>query len=295
MPQVGRPSMVVVFNPAAGRRRAQLLWRVLDVMAISGVRLDIAETGHRGHATALARRAEREGATLVVAAGGDGTIAEVANGLAGTDCKLGIIPLGTANVLAHELGLPFAPRDVAASLAFGRTRLVWPGVARGAEGERLFVQMIGAGFDAQVVQKLCLPLKRAVGRAAYVAQTLRELGRYRFPPIGLHIDGQATTTHSVIVSKGHLYAGRYTLAPGATPTAPGFAVALFDRPGVIPALLYGAALPLNLLPRMPGLRLVRAHEVAIDSPDVPAQSDGDAAGAGPLRIADAAAPIRVVV
>ena len=64
---------------------------------------------------------------MVVAAGGDGTIAEVANGLMGSGARLGVIPLGTANVLAHELALPFAPRAVAAALAFGRTRLLWPG------------------------------------------------------------------------------------------------------------------------------------------------------------------------
>ena len=71
---------------------------------------------------------------MVVAAGGDGTIAEVASGLMGSPARLGVIPLGTANVLAHELALPFEPRAVAAALAFGRTRPLWPGVARGADG-----------------------------------------------------------------------------------------------------------------------------------------------------------------
>ena len=70
---------------------------------------------------------------MVVAAGGDGTIAEVANGLMGSGARLGVIPLGTANVLAHELALPFAPRAVAAALAFGRTRPLWPGMVRGAD------------------------------------------------------------------------------------------------------------------------------------------------------------------
>ncbi len=174
--------MMIVFNPAAGRRRAQLLWRVLDVMATSGVRLEIAETTHAGHATELARKAAVAGVRLVVAAGGDGTIAEVANGLAGSTCRLGIIPLGTANVLAHELGLPFAPRAVAASLAFGRTRIVWPGVAHERRGAtRLFVQMVGAGFDAQVVHRLSLRLKRAIGRSAYVLQDPRETGALPVP------------------------------------------------------------------------------------------------------------------
>jgi diacylglycerol kinase (ATP) len=287
--------MVIVFNPAAGHRRAQLLWRVLDVMAHSGVRLEILETRHRGHAIDIARQAARSGTGLVVAAGGDGTIAEVANGLSGSATRLGIIPLGTANVLAHELNLPFAPRAVAAALAFGRTREVWPGLAKCETGERLFVQMLGAGFDAQVVHRLCLPLKRAIGRGAYVAQTFRELSRYRFPIIHLRIDGAATQCASVIVTKGHFYAGRYLLAPGMTPTDRGFIVALFDRAGAASTLLYGAALPLDLMPRMPGLRLLRATAVEIVSAGVPTQADGDAVGAEPLRITDAPAPMHIVV
>jgi diacylglycerol kinase (ATP) len=84
--------VVIVFNPAAGRRRAQPLWRVLDVMSENGVRLEIAETQCAGHAVQLARHAAVAGVPLVVAAGGDGTIAEVANGLSGSPCRLGIIP-----------------------------------------------------------------------------------------------------------------------------------------------------------------------------------------------------------
>ena len=287
--------MVIVFNPAAGRRRAQLLWRVLDVMSENGVRLEVAETRCAGHAKEMARKAAAAGVPLVVAAGGDGTIAEVANGLSGSPCRLGIIPLGTANVLAHELGLPFAPRAVAASLAFSRSRTVWPGLAFGPQGSRLFVQMLGAGFDAQVVHRLPLCLKRALGRGAYVLQSLREVTRYRFPTIRLRIDGRDDEAASVIITKGHYYAGCFMLAPGATPMRKGFTVALFDHAGPLAALGYGAALPFNLMPRMPGLRLVQASTIEIDAPGVPAQADGDAAGSGPLTVTDAEAPVNVVV
>ncbi len=287
--------VLIVFNPTAGLRRTARLWRVLDVMSANGMRLELAETRYAGHATVLAREAAASGTRLVVAAGGDGTIAEVANGLNGSGCRLGVIPLGTANVMAHELALPFAARDVAAALAFGRTQVIWPGLATGVDGARVFVQMLGAGFDARVVQRLPLPLKRALGRGAYVVQTLRELAEYRFRPIRVEIDGQACDTASVIVSKGHFYAGRYILAPNATPTARGFTVALFDRSGPVSALLYGAALPLNLLPRMPGLRLLRAERVSILSEQVPTQTDGDFAGTAPLHVCDTPTPIEVVV
>ena len=174
-----------------------------------------------------------------------------------------MIPLGTANVLAHELHLPFAPRAVAAALAFGRTCLLWPGVAQGPTDTRLFVQMLGVGLDAQVVHALPPRLKRLLGKGAYVAQTVREMGRYPFPRLHLRLDGKAMDAASVIVSKGRLYAGRFTLAPDADACRPGFSVAVFERYGPLAAMMYGAALPLNLLPRMPGLHIRLASEVEI--------------------------------
>ena len=287
--------MMVVFNPIAGRRRAPFLWRVLDTMLASGLRLELAETTSRGHAETLARSAALAGERLVVAAGGDGTIAEVANGLIGSDAKLGVIPLGTANVLAHELALPFAPRAIAAALAFGRTRVLWPGLATGPATARLFVQMLGLGFDAEVVRRLSPQLKRLFGRAAYVWQTLRELPRYRFRSIRLRIDGDETEAASVIVTKGRLYGGHYLLAPDARPGEPGLSVVLFKHGGPYAALTCGAALPLNRLPAMPGIQHRRAMQVEIlGEHRAPAQVDGDPAGFSPLTVTDATAPIQVV-
>ena len=288
--------MIVVFNPAAWQRRTSLLWRVLDVLVANGVRVELSETHGPGHALALARQAAFAGAPMVVAAGGDGTIAEVANGLLGSAARLGVIPLGTANVLAHELALPFAPREVAAALAFGRTRWLWPGLASGAAHQRLFVQMLGVGFDAHVVHHLPARLKRRLGRGAYVAQTLRELTRYPFTPIRLRLDGEETQAGSVIVSKGRLYGGQFLLAPAACPERPGFSVVLFDRLGPGAALRWAAALPLGLLARARGVRQVRALQIDfIGNDPVPAQADGDAAGCTPLCVTDAQAPIRVVI
>jgi diacylglycerol kinase (ATP) len=288
--------MMIVFNPVAGRRRAALLWRVLDVLVANGVRLDVAETRCSGDAACLAREAAGRGEKMVVAAGGDGTIAEVASGLLGTGVRLGVIPLGTANVLANELALPFAPRAVAAALAFGRTQRLWPGVARGADGTRLFVQMLGIGFDAHVVHRLPVPLKRAFGRGAYVLQTLRDAVSYRYPPIAVRLDDQETQAASVIVSKGRFYAGRYLLAPEAVSADPGFSVSLFRHGGPGAALMYGAALPLNLLGRAPGVQHVRATRVdVVGNAAIPAQADGDPAGYAPLSVVDAPAPIEVVI
>ena len=287
--------MKIIYNPEAGRRRIAAVWRVLDILTANGIRLDVIATRAPGHATELARAAAEEGEVMVVGAGGDGTIAEIARGLAGSPTQLGIIPTGTANVLAHELALPFAPRDIAAALARGRTKTIWPGVCTSAKGSRLFVQMVSAGFDADVVHRLPLGLKRAIGRSAYVMQALRESLRYAFPTITLRIDGREVETGGVIVSKGRFYAGAYTLAPAGNPARPGFQVVTFDRTGPSAALLYGALLPLGLLARLTSVRIFAAGAVEIvDGGGVPVQADGDPAGHGPISISDALAPIAIV-
>lgn len=290
------PPMIVIFNPTAGRRRVAALWRVLDILAASGVRIEVTATERPGHATVLARTAAEAGVPLVVGAGGDGTIAEVAQGLAGYATQLGVIPIGTANVLARELRLPFAPRDVAAALTARRSRPIWPGVFAGSDGLRLFVQMVGVGFDANVVHSLPLALKRALGRGAYAVQTLRQLGRYPYPRIRLSIDGETVEAGNVIVSKGRLYAGTYVLAPKGDPGRTGFQIALFERSGPGATLVYGAALPTGLLAQLPGVRIMAGHDIAFLGCDgIPVQADGDAAGHTPIHITDAAAPLSVVV
>ncbi len=289
--------MLVIFNPVAGRRRATALWRVLDLLVETGVKVEVAETQHAGHATELAGSAARQGRGMVVAAGGDGTIAEVANGLLGSATTLGIIPLGTANVLAKEYGLSTSPRAIANALAYQRTQPLWPGIADMQGRDHVFVQMVGLGFDGAVVHGLRPGMKRMIGRGAYVWQSMWESVAYRFPPVRLTVDGKTYQAASVVVSKGRLYGGPYLLAPNAVSTAPGFQVALFENPGTVPALLSGAALPLGLLPRCPGVRVIAGShiEFAPGSGAIMTQSDGDALVGMPAAVVDADSPIRLVV
>ncbi len=288
--------MLVIFNPAAGHRRTASLWRVLDLLIENGIKVELVKTEYAGHATELARDAACQGVALVVAAGGDGTIAEVVNGLRGSATMLGIIALGTANVLAKELKLPTSPRAVANALAYKRTQLLWPGIARLDNREHLFVQMVGLGFDGAVVHGLPPLLKRAIGRGAYVWQSVWESVAYRFPQVLLKVDGKTFQAASVVVTKGRFYGGPYVLAPNAASTAPGFQIALFEHPGTIAALLSGAALPLGLLPRCPGLRIIAGRHIEFSSSSGPimSQSDGDILPGTPLSVVDADAPIPVI-
>ena len=155
--------------------------------------------------------------------------------------------------------------------------------------------MAGAGFDAAVVHGLPPGLKRAIGKAAYVVQALREAPRHPFAPIRVLADGTEHLAAGAIVTKGRLYAGRFLLAPGADPLREGFHVVLLRDAGVLAALRYGLALPLGLLPRLRGVRILRAKEVRLDGAGVPLQADGDAAGHLPVGITGAPAPLPIVV
>ena len=115
--------------------------------------------------------------------------------MAGRSPALGIVPLGTANVLAHELGLGFSAAAIARTMTAGRELLVQPGEALNGAAGRCFSLMAGAGFDAKVVAGVSAPLKRRWGRAAYVWRSLVEAGRYRPVRYGVEIDGSPTRPH----------------------------------------------------------------------------------------------------
>ena len=122
--------------------------------------------------------------------------------------------------------------------------------------------MLGVGFDAQVVHHLPLPLKRVLGRGAYVVQSLREMVALPLPadpPCGSTARRPRPPASSS--ARAGFYAGRYLLAPDAMPAVAGFSVALFEHAGPAAALMYGAALPLDLLGRAPGVRQLRAQRV----------------------------------
>jgi YegS/Rv2252/BmrU family lipid kinase len=298
MSRVYRHDVLVIFNPVAGGSRRRFLSRAVAAIRAAGAAVELAETTHAGHARAIAAEAASRGVRLVVAAGGDGTVAEVAAGLHGSGAVLGLLPLGTANVLAHELGVPLRPEKAAAVLLHGHQVMLHPGLARWPDGrERLFVQMLGAGFDAAVVRGINPAEKRRLGRGAYLLESLRQLRRYDFPTMAMGLDGGAfQPAANVIISKGRFYAGRYHCLPGADPLKPGFALLRFTRGGAFNAMLAGLSLPLHLMHRLPGASLLRAEQVALSAEGVvPAQADGDFAGLLPLRVENTPQPIAFLV
>ena len=288
-------NLVVIFNPSAGTRRRTRLHTALDLLYGLGVQFQLMETRARGDAEKFARLAAEENG-IVVAAGGDGTIAEVAAGLVGTQAMLGILPLGTANVFALEMSVPLNPREAARALLMGRSTSVYPGILkRGSLKDRLFIQMVGVGLDSVVVHHLPLGLKRVFGKGAYVLQTLRDLTSYPFRTFNAQIDGNEVAASGLIVTKGRYYAGRFQIAPQANPRDSHFHVVSLQQNHFMDALKHAAALGLGQLPYLSSISLQRGHDIQVFGADLPVQADGDDAGCLPIHIVPFTQPLRVVV
>ncbi len=290
----GKPPLLVIHNPTAGQRNATRLHAMLAALRALGASPRVQPTTRPGDATEIAAAAVRAHEPCVIAAGGDGTAAEIAQAITGSSTVLGILPLGSANVLAREIGLSFAPRALAQTLMQGHTIPHWPGQVIIAGQSRLFLQMCGIGFDAHVVATLNLARKRRLGRAAYALRSLGALIDYPFRPLSLNIDGIPHSAASAIISKGRLYAGPFTLCPAATPRQPGFQVALFGQAGRAAVLGYGAALLSNRLPNLASIKQLPAHQITLTSQGIAAQIDGDTLGIDTLTITDAPSPIRII-
>jgi YegS/Rv2252/BmrU family lipid kinase len=288
-------NLVIIFNPSAGARRRARLHAALDLLYGLGVQFQLMETTARGDAEKFARMAAEENG-IVVAAGGDGTIAEVAAGLVGTQAMLGILPLGTANVFALEMSVPLNPREAARALLMGRSTSVYPGILkRGCLKDRLFIQMVGVGLDSIVVHHLPLGLKRVFGKGAYVLQTLRDLTSYPFRSFKVQVDGNEVEAAGLVVTKGRYYAGRFQIAPQADPREAHFHVVALQQTHFMDALKHAAALGLGRLPYLSSISLQRGYDIQVFGADLPVQADGDDAGSLPIHIVPFAQPLSVVV
>lgn len=276
-----RPRRIaVIYNPVAGWRRSRRLARVVAALERRGLEVAVMETARRGDAEAFAHGLEPGAFDIVAAAGGDGTANEVANGLVGRGMALAVIPLGTANVLAAEIGMPSDAEGIARAIAEGRPHPVYLGFV----GERRFLQMAGIGFDAHIVAAVTPPIKRLLGKAAYVLWSLLGLARFPFRTYAVTVDGRRFDVASAVLAKGHFYAGRYVCAPDARLEDPSIEMCLFLRSGRLAVLNYGLALLLGRLPMRTDVKIVRARRIAIsDGSGEPVQADGDILAHLPLE------------
>lgn len=268
----GGRRLLVIYNPTAGWRRRRRLDAVLRRLGARGCDLTVRPTQRVGDATRFAAEACVGRFDVVVAAGGDGTINEIVNGLPANAPPLAIVPLGTANVLAQEIGLRPDPETIARTIAAGEPRRVALGSANG----RRFVLMVGAGFDAHVVHTVDLRLKRWLGKAAYGIAILRQLHKFRFPHYRVETDHGVWHAASVLVANARFYGGRFVCAPHASLSSPTLQVCLFGKRGPLNAVGYALAMFAGLLPKLSTYQIIQASRIQITGPaGEPVQGDGD--------------------
>lgn len=268
---------VLIYNPTAGQKDRQIgMLAIIDAARADGLELENCPTSGPADATRLAAKAATEGVDVVAVCGGDGTIAEAAEALMGTSVPLAILPGGTSNVLAIELGIPLSPEGARHLLLEGRPRILRPGLANG----RPFLLMAGIGLDARIMGKMNLRLKRLLGRGGIFFTVAPEFLGYEFPRLEVEVDGARHDATFAIVCRASHYAGDWLAAPEASVENDTFDVVLFHsrkRFDILRFFLGMQRRDRSHLAR-PFARVVRGKVVSVRSREkyaVECQLDGD--------------------
>ncbi len=286
---------LAIINPAAGRHAALDIWN--RVHASSEARAwDCALSERPGHARDLAAAAVGV-YSRVIAVGGDGTVCEVANALAGTDIELAIIPAGTGNDVAVNLGVPKRPTDAAHLAMTGASTRIDLGQIETAESTSYFVNVAGFGFDADVAWRVNHMPKLIGGTLPYVAGVLQTLWRYRSPSMRITLDDRTIEQRVFLVAVGNCasYGGGMQIVPDAKPDDGMFDVCMVKDLSRLEVL--------RIVPRLysgshvghPAVELFRCRALTADADRrVLCQADGELVGGLPARFALVAGALRCV-
>lgn len=236
-------------------------------------KLALYATNHAGEARDLAARFAEEGEPVVIAAGGDGTLNEVVRGLAGTSTVLGVLPAGTMNVFARELGIPFDSLEKSfAVIESGFMREVdlfeangWP-----------FLQMAGVGFDAQVIEETSWDLKKMLGPLAYLVAAAKVCGE-KPPQIEVTCaDGRTETGVALIAGNGSLYGGQFRVFRNADNADSKLDILLYKEAGYKLVVDSLRGLALGGIDLMDSVTYLQTEAFTVRSPvDVPVEVDGE--------------------
>ncbi len=279
-------SCVIIYNPHAGklrRRGSDRLELAARILTEAGYNVTLVPTSGPGAAVALARGWAADGVGLIVAAGGDGTINEVAEGMMHSAVPLGILPAGTANVLASETemssNLETAARDL---LSYTPERI---SVGRldfdnGSPASRHFLLMAGIGLDARIIYNISAPLKTNLGKIAYWIAAFGLMGR-RLEEFSVKIDDHDYRCSFALVSKVRNYGGDFEIARDTSLFDNQFEVVLFEGQNSVRYVRYFVGVVMNHLQGMNGVRILRARKLQISpvrDTRVYMQVDGEYAG-----------------
>jgi diacylglycerol kinase (ATP) len=289
----------LISNPNAGQgghKRAAEVARFCELLAARGVAVEVLHTRAPAEATRLAAAAVGAGAREVVVAGGDGTINEALQGLVGTGVRLGVWPAGTANVLARELGLPFALPGVVEVLARGALRRIYVGCATSERtgARRYFCLMAGIGLDASVVAHVRPRLKRRIGKGAFWVSGLSHLAYWQPAPFNVEVGPETYAATFAAIGKTAHYGGQLNVTPRAQLEQPEFEICLVSSQSRLRFLqLLAHTLRRDGVTRaLAGVRFIRTNRARADG-DAHVQVDGELLGQLPMTFEIVPEPIEV--
>jgi YegS/Rv2252/BmrU family lipid kinase len=269
---------LVILNPAAHSDRAARAHDRIEALA-RGCR--VCTTTGPGDAEIIARHAASEGFRKIVAAGGDGTTNEVVNGLAGSDAMLGVLPVGTVNVFALELGLPSDLEQCWQIINADHTRLVDLAQANGKH----FVQLAGVGLDAQVVKETSAALKRNFGPLSYLISAAQVASRTP-PRLTVEADGQPEEIDGslVLVGNGRRYGGPFPFFKQAVIDDGLLDVIVFHQLGYFEIIRYLQEVFFSSEIRLPEIDYFQTKRLRVTSQEeVPVELDGELVGDCPVE------------
>jgi len=312
----------IIYNPMSGRRgrRAQAAHRMIELLKARGVQAGAVATAGPDDATQLAREAASRGAQIIVSFGGDGTLNEILQGIAGTNAILAVWPGGTANVVATDLGISRRPEQIADMIAAGKTRRVALGVAsREAQADagafvriseslpvadelefsasqlpavttsspvstqRFFLMMAGIGLDASIARGVNKKLKRRTGEFAYWVTGIKHLLRWQAEPFVIEVDGEPYESVFTVIGNGKGYGGRMCMTPGAKLEEPWFEVYMLPRLASNFSYLGALSGCLRGKPERTRARIVRGRHIKAHSTGQPwVEVDGEVIGPLPM-------------
>lgn len=295
-PEFDRKEAVLIINPAAHNVPSlKRIWEAEDWLREHGWRFRWQQTTGPGQATHFAAHAAREGIPLVVACGGDGTLNEVANGLAGTDAAMGTLPFGTSNIWARETQISRNPVEATRQMATGEVRKVDLGQA----GDRYFLLFAGFGIDAKVTAGVSIPVKQRIGAAAYGISAAVEVVRWRARPTTVRLDGEELRINVLMAFAGNtrMYAGLTKITPRAVVDDGLLDVCIYEGSGKLDIAAHALR---TLMQRHRNAerviyRRVKRLEFEWGEKSLPAQLDGDALKERPNVVEVAPSALKVVV
>ena len=269
---------LVILNPRAGSFDTIRDWQDRVESVVGGWPIRV--TSRAEEAEELTRRAVEEGFRRIIAAGGDGTVNQVANGIGGSNAVLGILPLGTVNVFAMELGLPSNDLQLCWEvIEAGNIRLV----DLPSANQKYFVQLGGVGLDAQAVKETSFAFKRSLGPLSYLISAAQIAARQP-PKLFIESENASTCEGSfVLIGNGRLYGGPFPFFKQAVIDDGLLDVVVFKRLGYLEIIKYLHDVIFSSDIRVPEIEYFQTRRLRVSSEqDVPVELDGELAGNCPV-------------